>query len=110
MDTSSYVVVEKKIEEIIKEFDPSVGTELVEVIRTKLALLQHTYMVVYFNIRSCDISHAKSLTAVQVVLEFVSSTVPQLQETMSALLEAVHKSQVRMLSSIRTSHKYHDCI
>ena len=35
MDTSSYVVVEKKIEEIIKEFDPSVGTGLVEIVRTK---------------------------------------------------------------------------
>lgn len=77
VDTSSYVVVEKKLNDIIKEFDTSVGTELVEIVRT-----------------NCDISHSKSLTAVQVVLEFVGSTVPQLQQTMSALLEAVHKSQV----------------
>ena len=37
MDTSSYVVVEKKLNDIIKEFDTSVGTELVEIVRTKLA-------------------------------------------------------------------------
>ena len=35
-DTSSYVVIEKKIEDIIKEFDSTVGAELVEAIRTKL--------------------------------------------------------------------------
>ena len=51
-------------------------------------------MFVFYVFNSCDISHSKSLLAVQVVLEFVSSTVPQLQETVSALLEAVHKSQV----------------
>ena len=39
MDTSSYVVVEKKLNDIIKEFDTSVGTELVEIVRTKLACL-----------------------------------------------------------------------
>jgi len=104
VDTSSYVVVEKKIEEIVKEFDTSVGTELVEIVRTKLVYTftaTFTHSCVFHC--SCDISHTKSLTAVQVVLEFVSSTVPQLQETMSALLEAVHRSQV-MLSSARTSH------
>lgn len=37
VDTSSYVVVEQKIEEIVKEFDTSVGAELVEIVRTKLA-------------------------------------------------------------------------
>ena len=42
VDTSSYIVVEQKIEEIIKDFDASVGTELVEIVRTKLAWM-HTY-------------------------------------------------------------------
>lgn len=42
VDTSSYVVVEQKIEEIIKEFDASVGSELVEIVRTKLACVTLT--------------------------------------------------------------------
>ena len=58
--------------------------------------MYHAYVYYYvcIFIHSCDISHAKSLTAVQVVLEFIGSAVPQLQQTMSAMLEAVHKSQV----------------
>ena len=56
--------------------------------------LTHSFTFAIHVFYSCDISHAKSLTAVQVVLEFVGSTVPQLQQTMSGLLEAVHKSQV----------------
>ena len=53
-DTSSYVVIEKKIEDIIKEFDVTVGTELVEAVRIKLVykcrlayytLLLHTVVI-----------------------------------------------------------------
>ena len=97
-DTSSYVVIEKKIEDIIKEFDTTVGTELVEAVRTKLVYISITYYIAYLSPFSCDINHAKSLTAVQVVLDFISSAVPQLQPTLSAMLEAVHKSQVAVFT------------
>jgi len=46
-DTSSYVVIEKKIEDIIKEFDITVGTELVEAVRTKLVCKYSSPITLY---------------------------------------------------------------
>ena len=49
VDTSSYVVVEKQLDDIVKEFDATVGTELVEIVRTKLVCHLSSYMSFAYN-------------------------------------------------------------